>query len=56
MRLDKKAIGSYRDKEGFLWLPKGKVEIRWLEHAKWAERYIYVGFFELWVFEYWITE
>ena len=39
MKWTKPSMGDTRKRQGFLFLPKGNLEIRWLEYAKWVETY-----------------
>lgn len=43
--------GNTRIRSGFLFLPKGNAEIRWLEYATWAERYFEIGGWRFWEWE-----
>lgn len=53
MKWIKPTSGDTRNREGFLWLPKGYRVIRWLEYGKWWE--IYVDS-DGWTFEDWIDD
>lgn len=41
IKREQPAVGTRRERKGFLWLPRiiGE-ETRWLERARWQERYV----------------
>jgi hypothetical protein len=53
MRWFRHIHGDRRRKKGFLLLPKGNVQIRWLEFAEWEEEY-WGGICGIWWFSNWV--
>lgn len=51
MKREKHRQGDIRTRSGFLFLPKGDTEIRWLEHATWVERYFEISGWLFWEWE-----